>query len=384
MRRMGLLLAGLLLVAFPAAAQMGKAITITAGSPEDRALTAVNAEVDPAQKIALLDKFVAEYGKGDIVLAAYELYIAVYAGQKNYDKAFEYGDKFFAIDAESFSTALTLFRVAEEKKDEERMLTYGTRLGEIWGRYKAQPAPADADAHTWESRKTETLNQAGDSYNYVSATLFNLARQQADPQRRAKLLERYATAFSDSPYAQPAQMLAANTYRQAQDYAHMNEFAQKVLARDPSNINMLLVVADDNSERGVELPRAEEYSRRALDLLDKAKRPEQVAEDAWQQQKALQQGLAWSSIGQVQIQRHQDAQSVQSFRTAAPLLKPDAFSYARNQYRMGFALINLKRLPEARTAFTEAASVDSPYRPLAQDKLKSLPAGPARPAKKRT
>jgi hypothetical protein len=49
---------------------------------------------------------------------------------------------------------------------------------------------------------------------------------------------------------------------------------------------------------------------------------------------------------------------------------------------MGFALINLKRIPEARTALTEAASVESPYRAMAQAKLKELPAAPARPGKK--
>jgi hypothetical protein len=41
---------------------------------------------------------------------------------------------------------------------------------------------------------------------------------------------------------------------------------------------------------------------------------------------------------------------------------------------LGFAFINLKKVPEARAAFTEAASVNSPYKGPAQDKLKNLPA----------
>jgi tetratricopeptide (TPR) repeat protein len=92
--------------------------------------------------------------------------------------------------------------------------------------------------------------------------------------------------------------------------------------------------------------------------------------------------VAWSAIGQAYITQRKDTQALEAFRTAAPLLKPDATSYARNQYRMGFALINLKRIPEARTALTEAASVESPYRAMAQAKLKELPAAPARPGKK--
>ena len=59
-------------------------------------------------------------------------------------------------------------------------------------------------------------------------------------------------------------------------------------------------------------------------------------------------------------------------------------TYGRNQYRLGFALLNLKRIPEARAALTEAASVDSPYRGLAQQKLSTLPPAGATAARKKS
>jgi hypothetical protein len=68
-------------------------------------------------------------------------------------------------------------------------------------------------------------------------------------------------------------------------------------------------------------------------------------------------------------------------KTAAPLLKPDANSYARNQYRLGFALLNLKKVPEAKAALTDAASVESPYKALAQAKLKAMSGSTAARAK---
>jgi tetratricopeptide (TPR) repeat protein len=92
----------------------------------------------------------------------------------------------------------------------------------------------------------------------------------------------------------------------------------------------------------------------------------------------LQKGLALSALGQVNIQKKNNAQAVDNLRTAAPLLKSDDGGYARNQYRLGFALLNLKRMPEAKAAFTDAASVNSPYKALAQEKLKSLPATAAK------
>src|SRR5438309_6422495 len=96
-----------------------------------------------------------------------------------------------------------------------------------------------------------------------------------------------------------------------------------------------------------------------------------MTDDQWKQQSGLQKGLALSSLGQINIQKKDNAQAVTNLRAAAPLLKPDDGSYARNQYRLGFALLNLKRNPEAKDAFTQAASVNSPYKALAQEKLRA-------------
>ncbi|MGB2620881.1 MAG: hypothetical protein WAN25_00920, partial [Candidatus Acidiferrum sp.] len=94
--------------------------------------------------------------------------------------------------------------------------------------------------------------------------------------------------------------------------------------------------------------------------------------EQWQQQVSLQKGLAYSSLGQVSIQKKENAQAAENFKTAAPLLKADEGSYGRNQYWLGFALLNLKRNGEAREAFVQSASVNSPYKALAQAKLKTF------------
>ena len=106
-----------------------------------------------------------------------------------------------------------------------------------------------------------------------------------------------------------------------------------------------------------------------------------MSDEQWQTQSALQKGLALSALGQINIVKRDNVQAVDNLKTAAPLLKSDAGSYARNEYRLGFALLNLKKVQEAKAAFTEAASVNSPYKSLAQDKLKSLPAVSAGRAK---
>ncbi len=367
-------------LAAPAQAQIGKRIAVQAGSPEDKAILEISATSEPARKLELIDKFFAEYGKGDMAIVGYELYIAYYQAAKNYDEVSGYAEKLLSADPENFPAALNLFRAAQEKGDTQKLFAAGERVGALLAQYKAKPAPEGTTAEDWRLQKSSALADAQDNINYVEYTLFSTGYQTRNPAARAALLERFAAAFPGSPYTANAQTLIAAAYQEAQNYPKMLDYAQKTLAGDPNNLGMLLLLSDYFSERGEQLDKAEEYAKKALDLLAAAKKPEGagLAEDQWAKQVALQKGLAWTSLGQIYIHRRRDAQAVEAFRTAAPLLKSDQVTYARNQYRMGFALLNLKRVAEARAALTEAASINSPYRALAQEKLKTLAAAPAK------
>lgn len=378
MRRTFLFVTFLLVLAWPARAQIGKQPVVRAGSAEDKALSEIDAATDPARKLELLGKFLAEFGKTDLALLAYDRYIAYYLGEKSYDQAFAYGEKALAADPDDFGAAFNLLRAALEKGDAAKAFDYGDRIGDILERFKASRPPEGNSDASWEERKKWALDSLKDQIGYGHSALFRVAYQTKDPTAKAGLLERYARAFPDSPYASAAQALVAAAYQQAQNYPKMLEFAQKILARDPNNLGMLILLADYWSEKADQLDKAAEYAHKALDLLAHAQKPEQLTDEQWAQQKGLQQGLAYTALGQVQINQGRNTQAVEAFRNAGPLLKPDPVSYARNQYRLGFALLNLKRVPEARAALAEAASINSPYRALAQEKLKTLPPAPAK------
>jgi tetratricopeptide (TPR) repeat protein len=360
------------------AQQIGKYVPIQAGSEADHALTEINAATDPAQKLALIDKFAAGAGKeGDYPLVVDGLYVDYYIGQKNYDKAFEFGDKLFALDPDSFTNAMNMIRAASEKGDADRLIAYGEKAQAILKRYKEAAAPAGTDAAQWEQQKAQTLDANKDGIAYMQQAVFSGAYQVKDAGKRAALLTKYAQTFPDSPYANQALGVAATSYQQAQNAPKMLEVASGLLAKDPNNLGMLLLLSDYYSEKGEQLDKADAYAKKAIAVLPTAQKPEGSSDEQWEQQKALQKGLALSSLGQVNIQKKDNAQAVENLKAAAPLLKSDDGSYARNQYRLGFALLNLKRNAEAKEAFTQAASVNSPYKGPAQDKLKAM-ATPAR------
>ena len=358
--------------------QIGKFVPIPAGSEVDHALTEISAATDLAQKLALINKFAEGPGKeGDYPLVADGLYVDYYLTEKNYDKAFEYGDKLFTVDPDNFQNALNMIRAASEKGDADRLISYGEKEQGILKRYRDAPAPAGTDASKWEQQKSQALESNKEGIAYIQQAVFSGAYQAKDPAKRAGLLTRFAQIYPDSPYANQAFGVAATSYQQAQNAPRMLEVANGLLAKDPNNLGMLLLLSDYYCDKTDQLTKAETYSKKAISLLDAAPKPEGVTDEQWAQQKSLQKGLALSSLGQVNIEKKDNAQAVQNLKAAAPLLKPDDGSYGRNQYRLGYALLNLKKTAEAKEAFTQAASVNGPYKSLAQDKLKAS-AAPAR------
>ncbi len=361
---------------------IGKYVPIPAGSDADKALAEINAATDPAQKLALIDKFAAGAGaEGDMVIVADDTYVNYYLASKNYDKAFEYGDKLFAADPDNLNNGINMVRAASEKGDTDKVYSYGDKISQILKRYQALPTPEGNNDTSWADTKKRAMENAHDNLVYVQQLLFNAGYQTQDPNKRAAYLVRFAQMFPDSQYADQAMGVAAASYQQAQNAPKMLEAANGLLAKDPNNIGMLLLIADYYSEKGEQLDKAEASAKKAIAALDAAKKPDGVADDQWQQQTGLQKGLALSALGQVNIQKKNNAAAVDNFKTASPLLKSDAGGYARNQYRLGFALLNLKKVPEAKAAFTEAASVNSPYKGPAQDRLKALNAAVAAKAK---
>jgi tetratricopeptide (TPR) repeat protein len=362
-----------------AAAQIGKSVAVSAGTPEDKDLAAIYAAPEGPDKIALLDKFMADHGTGDLALLGDQLYAQSYLAQKSYAKVYEYGEKVLALDPDNFPVLILMVHAADEQGNIQKIYALGEKAGPLLAHYQASAAPEGTADDLWAAQKTQNLKDAQADIGYVQYAMVNAAYKTSDLAARTTLLERYAKAFPDSPYTLGVREQTAIAYQQAQNTPKMIETAQEILAKDPDNISMLLLLADNWSENGQHLDQAAADAKKALDLLAQAKKPDNLTDDQWQKQISIQKGLAYSVLGQVYVNNNQNEQAVESFKQASPLLKSDAFSYGRNLYRWGFTLAQLTRIPEARTVLAEAVSIDSPYKAKAQESLNKI--GGAAPRK---
>ena len=366
-----------------APAQIGKNVTVPAGSDEDKALTPIYNAPDGPEKVALLDKFMSEYGKGDFELLGDELYVQTYLAQKNYAKVYEFGDKALALDPNSLTTAVNIIRAADAQGDTAKIYDSGEKAAGMIARYKALPAPEGTSADDCAATKEHTLKDVESDIGYVQYAMVNAAFKTTAPAARAKLFERYASAFPDSSYTMNVREQTAIAYQQAQDTPHMISTAQAILEKDPNNVSMLILLADVWSDNGQELDKAAANAQKALDVLKGAKKPDNVTDEDWQKQTTLEKGIAYSAIGEVDVRKTKNAPAVDAFKQANPLLQGNNYYYGRNLYRLGFTLAKMQRTAEARTVLTEAVSVDSPFKSLAQETLNKI-GGPVgkRPSRK--
>jgi tetratricopeptide (TPR) repeat protein len=372
MRRLVILLVVFLSISTAALAQIGKSVSVSAGTPEDKALTEIYAAPDGPEKVALLDKFMADFGKGDLELLADQLYVQTYLAQKNYTKVYEFAAKALALDPSNLSAAVSVVHAADEQGGTKKLFDAGDKVAEIIAQYKNSPAPEGTAPDQWAGQKTANLNNVQGDIGYVEYALVNAAYKTTDPKARAALFERYVTSFPDSPYTTAVREQTAIAYQQAQDTPKMLDTAQRILAADPNNISMLILLSDYWTENNQQLDKAAADAQLALDLLAQAKKPDNLSDEQWQLQVSVEKGLAYSAIGEANVDKGRNQPAVDAFKQASPLLKSNTVLYARNLYRLGFTLAKMQRVPEARAVLTEAVSINSPYKSKAQETLDKI------------
>jgi tetratricopeptide (TPR) repeat protein len=357
------------LLGLPLAAQRQK-VNINTETPEGQLLQQIGQEEDAAKKAALMEQFVGQYPKHDSIAWVYSNMIDAYTKTNQPAKAMEAADKLLAIDPGDSRAAHAALKAAEAAKDPDAVKAWAVRAGDA--ARKAVQAPKPADAEEEEDWKAE-VDFAKQVETYTEYSLYAAALQATDSKKKIELLNTLEGRSPNSQYLAQAYGPVFVAMQQAGDTANAVIIAEKVLAKDQNNEDMLLVVANHLMSQKQDPDKVLAYAARMVELMATKPKPEGVADADWDKKKATISGLGHWIAGMTHYNQNRFAPADKSFRAALPFIQGNDQLLAPALFHLGVSNYRLKNILEA-IQFNEkcAAIKGSPYAAAAAKNLRAI------------
>jgi len=373
--RWPVLLVTFLLAVAPLSLTQIENIVIPAGTPEDQALQAITKEPDDQKKLAMYEDFLKQFASNPAAVAYGNWQLAqAYQGAGDLQKAFDYGDKALASAPLSLDILVSQASVAQQLKNNAKLLDYAVRGGEVYNSIGKAPKPEGISDQDFATHVQEQKDGAKSSYEFLEAAAFNVIVGETNAKARMNDIDRFTTAFPNSRFDEPVASYAMMSLSELKDTTRVVAYGEKALAANPNNLPALLLLAgtyvEDPKPGGV--AKAATYAQRAV-AAAKADAP-----DADRTRK-LSAGVAHSTLGYAYMKQEKTVVAITELKSATALLKGvDDQQYAVALYRLGYAYAKLSHNSEAREVLLEAAKIPGPVQPLSQDLLAKVNAARAK------
>jgi tetratricopeptide (TPR) repeat protein len=357
-------------------AQLDK-IVIPAGTPEDVALASISTEQDAQKKLAMYQYFLQQFSSNPAAVAYGNWQLAqAYQATGDLAKALEFGDKALAASPHNLDILVSQANVAQQMKNNPKLIEYTARGGEAFNSIAKQPKPDTMSDQDFANQVEGEKNSARGSYDFLEAAAFNAIADEKEPKARMAYIERFTAAFPDSRFGDQVAQYAMYTLGPGQlnDAARLVAYGDKALATNPNSIATLLLMANHYVEdtKPASISKAASYAEKVI-TLSKADSP-----DADQARK-LSAGVAHSTLGYALMKQDKTAAAIPHLKSASELLKGhDDVAYATALYRLGWGYAKLNKVTEAREVLNEAVKISGPIQQPAQDLLAKVNAARAK------
>jgi tetratricopeptide (TPR) repeat protein len=359
-----------------ASAQTDK-IVIPAGTPEDHDLQAISNEPDAAKKLTMYQDFVAKYAANPAAVAYGDWQISqAYQTAGDLNKALEFGDKALVGSPRNLDIVVSQANIAQQAKDNAKLMDYAGKGGEICSSISKQPKPAGMTDEEFSKQVAEDQSAAKNTCDFLESAGFNVIADESDAKKRMADIEKYSAAFPDSKFQDQVSSYAMYTLGPGQlnDQARLFAYGEKTLAANPNSLPALLLLAGSYVDDGkpADLGKAITYSQKAI-AVAKADAPEA------DKSRKLSAGVAHSTLGYAYMKQDKTAPALPELKSAVALLKgQDDQQYSVALYRLGFAYAKLNKVGEAREVLTEAVKIPGPLQAMSQDLLNKVNAARAK------
>ncbi len=354
MRRFALLL----VLAFTVLAQRHKAPEeVDSEKPEGKLLQQILTENDAAKKAELMTQFVGQYPKMDYTPWLLEQLQVYYIKANQPDQIIAWGQKLLEADPDDPEAALQALKAAEAKKDLPLIISLSAKTSANARKMASAPKPADAEAaESWKNN----VDYAKQVDKYSEYSIYRVGLESRDPKTAIQFLELVAERNPNGEYASKIQQPLFIAYRQAGMNDKAIALAEKVLATDQSNEDMLLVVTDNYAQNKKEPAKIHEYSAKIVELMAAKPKPEGVSDADWTARKNLITGLAHYMSGKLYSTEGKHAQTDTELKAALPLIadnmKPEV------NFLLGLANYKMQKAQEAVNYFRACSAVASPFK----------------------
>ncbi len=349
-------------------------IVIAAGTPEDQALTAISSEQDAQKKITMYQDFLEKFSSNPAAVAYGNWQLSqAYQTTGDLAKALAYGDKALAASPRNLDILVSQTGIAQQLKDNAKVIDYATKGGEIYQSIDKQEKPQGVDEQEFQNRVQEEKNSSKTSYEFLEAAAYNAITDETNSQKRMDYIERFTPDFPNSRFQEPVASYAMMALTDLKDTPRLIAYGEKTLATNPDSLPTLLLMANayvDDPQPG-SVNKAVSYAQRAIEVA-KADAP-----DADSKRK-MSAGVAHSTLGYALMKQNKTAAAIVELKAASALLKgQDDQSYAVAMYRLGFAYAKLNKVTEAREVLSEVVKMPGPVQQPAQDLLAKVNAARA-------
>lgn len=350
-------------------------VEVDAEKPEGKLMQQFMQENDPAKKVALYEQFAKEFPKDEHTPWVLEQVQVYYMKANQPDQAIAAGDKLLAVDPDDPDAALQSLKAAETKKDMALLRKYSDLANRNARKTAASAQPKDEDeVAAWKA----AVEDAKATAQYADYALFRAAAESRDPKVTIELAEALLERSPDSEYAAKARDPLFLAYRQSGANDKAIAFAEKVLATDQTNEDMLLVVSDRYVQQQKNPDKVHAYSAKIVEILNAKPKPEGMADADWSNRKNQMMGLAHYYSGKLYETESKHSQADQELRKALPMLEATPAVKAETLFLLGLANYKLaagkpERAQEAANYFRSCTAVATgPLQAQAAKNLKSI------------
>jgi tetratricopeptide (TPR) repeat protein len=354
----------LALCVFPSLGWAAAKPAVDPNTPEGRYLDRLQAEGDLSKKLVLLEFFPDVFPTSPALEYTYSELQARYRQAGKLDRALAAGTIVLNLNPNNLEAACLNWRVAADMKDPALTAAWVKRTGNIAEKVLQTPDPDMSQATRDCGVSARQANEAG---------AYNEAVTAKNPADRVKLLEQFLKNHPDTKQADEIQVMVFLAYREQGDAAKALAAAEKVVAHNGTREDAMLFVAESYFKAGKDQNAVLSLSKKAIDWLNKAPKPEGISDADWNRDKTTELTQAYFMIGSVNFQAEKWEAADQAFRAALPNLTDPRFR-AEALNSLGWANYKLKNMPDALKFYVDCTNIPGPYQLAASKTLNTITA----------